>query len=222
MKKLNLYLLLIILANYAYSQDCPQYTGSWQNNQADYGYDSYGNYGTVNYNYYSAGGDYNIKINWSTLVTDSGFLSDSTIMKFLEIKAIEASVPRIKGYNCKARVYFEKSCQAKIRSIIKVDQSSEVCCAEGMNSSNYVYSRVINGVLHKFVDVYQYLNCGTKCCYREYDVTVGYDDLYEIYYYSISEPITYSVNTCNPISAYTDCLDPNIPVPCISSDCDDE
>jgi hypothetical protein len=91
-----------------------------------------------------------------------------------------------------------------------------------MNSSNYVYSRVINGVVHNFVDVYQYLNCGTKCCYREYDVEVSYDYLYNMITIYAHDPITYTVNSCSPISAYTDCLDPNIPIPCISGECDEE
>ncbi len=206
-----------------WSQNCPNGSGTWNSANAVYGYDIYGNYGDVNIYYRSSGLDYEVKIDWNSLNNELNLLSDSTMMKILEIEAVKKAVPLVTGYTCKVRVYFEKSCQAKIRSIIKVDQSSEVCCADGMNSSNYVYSRVINGVLHNFVDVYQYLNCGTKCCYREYDVGVGKHLNTGKLVVGVSPyPITYTVNSCSPISAYTDCLDPNIPIPCISGECDEE
>ena len=172
--------------------------------------------------YRSIGGNtYEIRINWSTLTNISEFLSDSTMMKILEVKAVKSSIPQIDKYTGKVRVYYEKECKAKIRSIIRVDQSAEVCCPEGMNVLEKIYTRMINGQTYSFVDVSQYLSCGTKCCYREYNVTCNYDDVYNFFVYDVSVPTTYSVNSCSTMSSYVDCLDPNLPIPCVDGDCEE-
>lgn len=124
---------LVSIHNRIYAQDCPTGGGPWSSQSTSYD-DRYFNYATVGYDYRSIGGNtYEIRINWSTLTNISEFLSDSTMMKILEVKAVKSSIPQIDKYTGKVRVYYEKECKAKIRSIIRVDQSAEVCCPEGMN-----------------------------------------------------------------------------------------
>lgn len=218
MKKITLILLVLIFIqiNQSIAQNCPSGGGAWTDSDINYT-DYYGNKGQVDYKYRNtAPFEIQLVIDWSTLTTDTYFLSDSTMMKLLTIAILKKVCNVGTPYHFMVDVYFEKECKAKVKAVIQVDQSLDVCCTEGGSYAEYLYERYAGGQNRHFVDVFKEVTCGIKCCFRRYWVSRNTPQQ-EV---SISGGIGYSYTNCNPTTSYNDCLDGQ-PIPCIDGDCDE-
>jgi hypothetical protein len=102
-----------------WSQNCPNGSGTWNSANAVYGYDIYGNYGDVNIYYRSSGLDYEVKIDWNSLNNESNLLSDSTMMKILEVDVVDPQFQKVRVYT-KSKFILKNHVKQKLGQLLKL------------------------------------------------------------------------------------------------------
>lgn len=199
--RLKIFTIFIIFINinqvYVFSQDCPpgiNWVGATQS-EASFSFGLLGGKGTVNYQKISLGnGDYAVKMDWNSMSNSTDFLSNSTMKKFLERQAVENCItgPDFE-YTCHVKVYYTTTCYKKIRYLLKVTQvNSWDCCTDGVPPSLSLY----NG---QYVwPVYKTIECGQKCCMRDYTCKRVYDTIKERWVTDVSAPVAVDITTCGP------------------------
>lgn len=213
---------ILMGANNIFSQiDCPG-GSDWSSSSVTYNFGDYGPGGQANYQSKSSGGVFQIKVDWTSYQNNSDFMSDNALKKVLETEAVRNVVPQYPwDYECDVYVYFVRECKVKVKLVLDLVMGAEVPCSDpGVTFCQSWYSRLVNGTQHSFYNIYQYINCGYKCCARIYHCTRYYDVILQQWRTSVGSPTTVSVTTCSGPSNFRDCLPPNAYLPCEDGTCD--
>jgi len=231
-KIMNIILFIILAISRCLSQiDCPPTgEGDWISGLAVtdcfLGGSGYGPGGSVQFYYRQISSNPNIfqvKMDWSTLVNSSDFITNSVLKKLLEVAAVMSIIPRTPYNETYIYVYFVKECKATVKAVIELEKDAEVVCSDpGVTYCQEWYSKLQNGINHSFYNIYQIVVCGYKCCARRYKCTVLYDNLKYTYVPSIQEVTTITISDCPSNSSFRDCLPPNDYLPCEGSACDED
>jgi len=209
-----------------FCQGCPQGSENWQTSSYYCDILYYNASATVNYSYNNTGsGGTNFKIDWSSLnVQNASTTKTSAWKKMIEQNLVEslvvANCPHIDGYQWIVNIYYERKCSTTTKFVYDLDVTTQVICCSNPAISQSIYDTFKDGVLHKVYNIYKDVECGTKCCRRQYTCTIHHDNVYDFWGASIDQILTYSETNCSGNSSNIDCVTGN-PTPCNDGSCND-
>ncbi len=220
-------ILAVFLVSFLFTQfssnaqiDCPSNTFGWTSDNESYHFGRYGGGGSVDYEYKQiASDDYQVKIDWSSLVNDDDVVSDDVLKKILEREIVKWMDHSQQEGTFQVSVYYITECTATVKLVLELERETELhCCNEGMPVDYYEYIDDQND-FHILYDIKKQITCGYKCCKRVYDCSRVYDDFYDIWRSEINGVSTVSVTNCGGLTDYEDCKTGGN-IPCEEGSCE--
>ncbi len=119
--------------------------------------------------------------------------------------------------------YYKSQCHARVKCAVEIETEQEFVCCDDENDEIGAED-IWTYQTRKWLLQYHTVECGTKCCFKDYHVIKNWDSLYYIYHVgitSVDPPQTYPGTECT--SQHTSCkgADEGQPIPC-TGDCEDE
>ena len=221
---LTLALFLLIVNLYSQNIECPPSNGEiWTSSDVVIGLGHFGdNLANVNFEYYWED-DFtaSIKIDWTTFVNSSDFITDDIAKKILEQNAVNSLVNVQGDWSGYITVYYETECKSVQKVAVDIETESEfLCCDEGGGQATEDWHVWLDndGVTHKLLYHEKLVSCGYKCCARRYLVETEYNSVDEKWQsYIVEEAVTLSITDCDCTETFYDCVTGD-PVPC-TGDC---
>jgi len=208
-------------SNISYGQiDCPEGGGEWSSKTESYSFGQYGGGGEVNVQYRESGGNYEMKIDWNSLVNNDDVVSDEVLKKILQERAA-LSMDNTQGPKIfVVKVFYIRECKATVKLVIELNRGYEiVCCDVGVSS--YWYEHYDGQEWHSLKNITKEVTCDYKCCERAYYCERVWDEDNEEWRTNIYSMHTWTEKACDPTSPYTDCVTGE-PIPCKGGLCRDE
>jgi hypothetical protein len=224
---------LLILSNTLYLQsECPPSGGgSWTNGSAENTFLFYGDQGSVNYQYrmtYGNNTEYDLQIDWTSMVNTSEFMSDEVLKKMLIEKAmLEIANLNKDDHDWEGSItfYYETDCTVQQKVAFNLITETEFGCCDDGGDPTRSWLRILRDqedvIIENTLYLYKTIVCGQKCCKKTYYLGITYNSEAEEWqaYFIDNTPIAYEVTGCDCEIEYIDCEPPyDVIVP--TGDCD--